>query len=821
MSPRLLLIACATIDLVVQVHSLGKSTQCISVFAVEGINVEGLNEAFFMVADCPHSWPTEILAADGKSVVSHCESQDPALPPMTDTSTGLVYRNEYCAMCNNATQIRAWEVAIVCTVSVYLALSENSIETILLQDPDIFNTQCQACKYQPPPSTHPPQSCVPAIRSCLNKTVLERQLHPMSDATYRGMVLDCFRGEQNLTEDEKGRMFHNLACSDCNAVSRDEVRMSFALREREMPPSQCVPMNTPSPPLSSFEHTISSLDSTTTKPPGTISHPRTSTSASLPFTTTPTTRPADSPPADLPIIRPIGTIIGFPPPVAILPFTITLSGLGGGGVSITTETETYQVSMECPEGEVPVGLECRPTQCPQSYTEIGGRCIFSESSSPDLDSSSDNSNCSLRALERGEYVTLSNDSVLFQGEEVAIMGEDKEGNLLICINTSSNGSSQLFLDCPTGFLPLNETEFEELGNGTILYYNQTMEVMFYDDQGRPLVCPDNRSVVEVEVNRTVVRLLPGIVELTYIGCSLSVLGSALLLLTHALFRELRTFPSFLLINLSSAILLTNLLFIVGGPVVQQFPRVDLCIIVAVSLHFSYLAQFAWMSLFSFQMVHTFYLTRKMLVASERRGWGVPLVYMLIGWGLPMGITLLAVGLNFGQEGLVQYGVTDDGSVGSCWINHFLSFILLFLVPLLLSLTLNLIMFVTTSVFLCELSRSKSSSYTGHSNHVMLIRVWLAFFSITGLTWIFGFLAVPDETSWAWYPFVIFNSTQGFSIFLAFLLTKKTLILYTGLLTSRKSVRGVTPATGRSGSKTHLLSPQKMNTSPTMDVLETV
>ena len=823
--------------------SPGARVRCTSTFAVAGISVEGPDEAFLMLGSCPHSWPAQILAGDGRSVVSHCESQ---YSPLTDTSTGLVYRNEYCAICNSAAQVQGWEVAIACTASVYEALRESSLSSILQRDPDFLNRQCRACQYQPPPSsTHPPpRPCVPAIRSCLNKTALEQHLHTLSDDTYRGLVSDCLRGEMYLVKDRGGRVFHNLACSDCNAVSRDQLSC-FEVREREMAlPGQCIPVDTVTTTSTTSPLTTVSTTRPTTLPlkPTTLPPTTVSTATALPLTIIPPTKPATLPgppkratlpgpptkPRTFPIIPPttipftnpptstrlpfpVQTLPGATPPTTPpqeavdpspenivdpvgIPFTITLSGLGGGGVSIVTETDTYQVSVECPEGEVPVGLECRPTQCPQSYSVSGGRCLLHSpppSPPPDFNSSSDNdSNCSLSALERGEYVTLGNDSVLFHGEEVLIMGEDEEGNLLVCANISSTNAS--FLDCPTRLLPLNQSEFEELGNRTILYDNQTLEVMFYDDQGRPLVCPGNTSfVVEVEVNKTIVRLLPGIAELTFIGCSLSVLGSAALLFTHALFRELRTFPSFLLVNLSSAILLTNLLFIVGGPVVQQFPGADLCTTVAICLHFSYLAQFAWMSLFSFQMVHTFHLTRKMVVASERRkGWGIPLVCMLIGWGLPLGVTLVAVGINFGSsEELVLYGVTDDGSVRSCWINHFLSFVLLFLVPLLLSLTLNLAMFLTVSVFLCQLSRTKSSSSKGHSKHAMLIRVWLAFFSVTGLTWVFGFLAIPNETSWAWYPFVVFNSTQGFSIFLAFLLTRKTLRLYAGLLTGRRRERG--------------------------------
>ena len=282
------------------------------------------------------------------------------------------------------------------------------------------------------------------------------------------------------------------------------------------------------------------------------------------------------------------------------------------------------------------------------------------------------------------------------------------------------------------------------------------------------------------ISAVVVALLPGIEELTYIGCSLSVLGTAAILITYAIFRELRTFPSLLLMNLSFAILVTNLFFVIGGPVVQHFPSAELCAVVAIFLHFFYLAQFVWMSLFSVEMAHTFYLARKMVGVAERQRRGLLLLgYVLIGWGIPLGVVLVTLALNYSGSGLVLYGTTPNGDVGNCWINHLPSFVATFLVPLLVSLFVNLGTFLFVSAVLWLSSRSKSASH--QANHLVLVRVWLAVFSVTGLTWVFGFMAIPRLTQWAWYPFVLFNSTQGFLIFLAFLCTKKTFDLYLGLL----------------------------------------
>ena len=116
-----------------------------------------------------------------------------------------------------------------------------------------------------------------------------------------------------------------------------------------------------------------------------------------------------------------------------------------------------------------------------------------------------------------------------------------------------------------------------------------------------------------------------------------------------LFSENRALSpwSFLLINLS-CILFTNLLFIVGGPVIQQFPIESISVSLWLSAYIFPTWQFAWMSLFSFQMAQTFYLTRRILMIVARVG----RPSHVHADPLPLGITLLAAGLNFGQFSMV-------------------------------------------------------------------------------------------------------------------------------------------------------------------------
>ena len=663
---------CSTIDdtpLCPSPHSTllqpGATVECRSAFLNPDITVSHLNEAFMMVTSCPLDFSHSAMIEES---MSNCSDPAVDLPPVTDISTGLVYRNEFCAICNGVTDFQAWDLNIGCTDSVYRLLLEKSIASILQRDKDIFRLFCNKCMFTAPMSLMGiplPRPCIPTVSACLSKLDLEKTtMERISEGSYLLMVESCCLGGLDPVTSTSDIVYRNTNCAHCNAV--EDVECYIGLFNGSRVALDCLP-----PQLR-----VSELG---------------------------------------------------------LPFTITLSNLGGNQVLISTEMDSSEVMVDCPEGQAPVGLECRVTLCPEGYMQTGGRCTFAFA---DLGSA-----------------------------------EDMPDN---------SSSRPEFLDCPTGLLALENADFQDRGNGTIFYDGELMEVLFYDNVSRPLICPDNTSLIVT--NRTVISLLPGISELTYVGCSLSVMGTVLILLTYGLFSEPRTLPSMLLMNLSFALLITNLLFVIGGPIVQHFPNVQLCTITAIFLHFFNLAQFSWMSLFSIEMGRNFYAAKKLVRTVKKNKRRSLVLYMLVGWGVPVGICVITIALNYSGRSLILYGVTSEGRVGNCWINHFLSFILSFLVPLVISLTVNLVMFAVVSVLLCQAAKNKSKIQ--NSNSSLLVRVWIAMFFITGFTWVFGFIAIPDEISWAWYPFVILNSTQGFNISLVFLGTKKVLKMYKMCLTGK-------------------------------------
>ncbi|XP_057595706.1 adhesion G-protein coupled receptor G6 isoform X6 [Hippopotamus amphibius kiboko] len=114
---------------------------------------------------------------------------------------------------------------------------------------------------------------------------------------------------------------------------------------------------------------------------------------------------------------------------------------------------------------------------------------------------------------------------------------------------------------------------------------------------------------------------------TYIGCGISAISSAATLLTYAAFEKLRRdYPSKILMNLSTALLFLNLVFLLDSWI-TSFHVDGLCTAVAALLHFFLLATFTWMGL---EAIHMYIALVKVFNTYIRR---YILKFCIIGWGL--------------------------------------------------------------------------------------------------------------------------------------------------------------------------------------------
>ncbi|NXC96101.1 AGRG6 protein, partial [Certhia familiaris] len=273
--------------------------------------------------------------------------------------------------------------------------------------------------------------------------------------------------------------------------------------------------------------------------------------------------------------------------------------------------------------------------------------------------------------------------------------------------------------------------------------------------------------VLMDLQRTVTQIDPQntkvLTFITYIGCGISAIFSAATLLTYIAFEKLRRdYPSKILMNLSTALLFLNLIFLLDGWI-ASFDIDGLCIAVAALLHFFLLATFTWMGL---EAVHMYIALVKVFNTYIRR---YILKFCIIGWGLPalvIGIVLASANTNashvYGKE---LYGRDANGQGGDdfCWIKNEVVFYVTCAGYFGIMFLMNVAMFIVVMVQIC----GRNGKRTNRSLKEEILRNLRSVVSLTfllGMTWGFAFFAWGPLTLAFLYLFSIFNSLQGLFIF---------------------------------------------------------
>nr|XP_021150467.1 adhesion G-protein coupled receptor G6 isoform X2 [Columba livia] len=273
--------------------------------------------------------------------------------------------------------------------------------------------------------------------------------------------------------------------------------------------------------------------------------------------------------------------------------------------------------------------------------------------------------------------------------------------------------------------------------------------------------------VLMDLQRTATQIDPQntrvLTFITYIGCGISAIFSAATLLTYIAFEKLRRdYPSKILMNLSTALLFLNLIFLLDGWI-ASFDIDGLCIAVAALLHFFLLATFTWMGL---EAVHMYIALVKVFNTYIRR---YILKFCIIGWGLPalvIAIVLASANTNaINVYGKDLYGKDANGQGGDdfCWIKNDIVFYVTCAGYFGIMFLMNVAMFIVVMVQIC----GRNGKRTNRSLKEEILRNLRSVVSLTfllGMTWGFAFFAWGPLTLAFLYLFSIFNSLQGLFIF---------------------------------------------------------
>ncbi|KAK3852894.1 hypothetical protein Pcinc_040538 [Petrolisthes cinctipes] len=248
--------------------------------------------------------------------------------------------------------------------------------------------------------------------------------------------------------------------------------------------------------------------------------------------------------------------------------------------------------------------------------------------------------------------------------------------------------------------------------------------------------------------------------ITIIGCCLSILSLLLVFTTFFLFKKWRrSLSNKILVNLSFSVFCSVVIFVAG---IDQTWNVKLCRAVAVALHYFILTSFAWMLVegvhqyLKFVKVVGTYIPRFLWKASVC-AWGIPI--------LPVLVLLI-------YNPSIYDSKDDDDELTICWMSS-QGFKIAFLPPLVATMTINLVIF--SMIIRGAVCRRPTVNSTVLKRDLFMnqLRMSVCVFFLLGFTWLFGMLAVGNGRLLFSYLFCIFNTLQGFCLFVFHVLRERT------------------------------------------------
>uniref|UniRef100_A0A4W6FM28 Adhesion G protein-coupled receptor D1 n=1 Tax=Lates calcarifer TaxID=8187 RepID=A0A4W6FM28_LATCA len=217
----------------------------------------------------------------------------------------------------------------------------------------------------------------------------------------------------------------------------------------------------------------------------------------------------------------------------------------------------------------------------------------------------------------------------------------------------------------------------------------------------------------------------------YVGCSISIFCLAITLVTFAVLSSVSTIRNqryHIHANLSFAILVAEILLLISA---RFDPGTLPCKVMAVLLHFFFLSAFAWMLV---EGLHLYSMVVKV----------------------------------FGSEGskhFYYYGIGWGRSAQYCWLSLKNGAIWAFVAPALFVIVVNIGILISVTRIISRIS-GENYKVHGDANAVKLtVKAVAVLLPILGISWIFGVLAVNTQSLAFLYIFAVFNSLQGFFVFL--------------------------------------------------------
>lgn len=329
--------------------------------------------------------------------------------------------------------------------------------------------------------------------------------------------------------------------------------------------------------------------------------------------------------------------------------------------------------------------------------------------------------------------------------------------------------------CPHLRIPVNETAIDSAEYGYVLpEYNLTVSIYdIFITNSTVYICLDTIKTVMEEYRKgevisdntsgdggSRVKYI-----LSYVCVMLSVVFSFLTFVVYCLFKELRTQPGINNMMLAFVLMVSQLLYQFGYNTAEEVSTIA-CSLLGFIIHYTWLLLLMWMNACTVHMFRVFCCNQTNVSRFNAcKTTVLYLTYSAISAAIPCLANFIAAMVRSNGK---QVGYGGD----FCYIQPFSHDIYLLAVPAGCIVTANIILYIVVVVFIqrakCKISKNLDNQ--------QLASAYVKLSTITGATWIFGFLYILTSHEWAEYMFIILNASQGLFIFLAFIVNQKTFLL---------------------------------------------
>ena len=248
-------------------------------------------------------------------------------------------------------------------------------------------------------------------------------------------------------------------------------------------------------------------------------------------------------------------------------------------------------------------------------------------------------------------------------------------------------------------------------------------------------------------------------------------------LTYAIFKNLRTLPGVILMNLEMAYIFSHIIAIIFRSIeVTDGLQEVTCTLSNTGSYYATAAIGTWKNIFLQQTCWIFYKASKLQSATHKSITKTVIIYCIIGWGLPLVVSMAIFAVDFIDRKDFVYEtdrcirILDEEADG---VGKVLAFIYIGLQNL-----YNVILFfIIIGFFFQALYKSDKEISKQSSTKTQLLKVSFAILVITGASWIFMLTAAFNNASWIIGIAITLKAVEQLLIFILFTLTKTVLKLY--------------------------------------------